>query len=93
MDTIPEPFTLRNPSGNPLARRGGFRVPFGLRDGRVWAPEEVAKGKACGCICPGCHAPLAAKAQESRRKRPHFAHLTDTGCQTGRETGIHQRAK
>ena len=93
MDTIPEPFTLRNPSGNPLARRGGFRVPFGLRDGRVWAPGEVAKGKACGCICPGCHAPLAAKALESRRKRPHFAHLTDTGCQTGRETGIHQRAK
>lgn len=93
MDNISEPFTLRNPSGNPLARRGGFRVPFGLRDGRVWAPGEVAKGKTCGCACPGCHAPLAAKAQESRRKRPHFAHLTDTGCQTGRETGIHLRAK
>lgn len=93
MDTIPERFALRNPSGNPLARRGGFRVPFGLRDGRAWAPAEVAKGKACSCICPGCHAPLAAKAQESRRKRPHFAHLTDTGCQTGRETGIHLRAK
>lgn len=93
MDTIPEPFTLRNPSGNLQARRGGFRVPFGLRDGRVWAPGEVPKGKACGCTCPGCHAPLAAKAQESRRKRPHFAHLTDTGCQTGRETGIHLRAK
>ena len=93
MDTIPERFTLRNPSGNPLARRGGFRVPFGLKEGRVWAPNEVPKGKACGCICPGCHAPLSAKAQESRRKRPHFAHLTDTGCHTGRETGIHERAK
>lgn len=93
MDTIPEPFTLRNPLGNALARRGGFRVPFGLKDGRVWAPAEVAKGKACGCLCPGCHGPLVAKAQESRRKRPHFAHLTDTDCQTGRETGIHLRAK
>ena len=93
MDTIPKPFSLGNPSGNPLSRRGGFRVPFGLKDGRVWAPSEVPKGKACGCSCPGCHAPLAAKAQESRRKRPHFAHLTDTGCQTGRETGIHERAK
>ena len=93
MDTIPEPLRLRNPSGNPPARRGGFRVPFGLREGRVWAPGEVAKGKACGCICPGCGAPLAAKAKESRRKRPHFAHLIGTGCQTGRETGIHQRAK
>ncbi|WP_338334973.1 hypothetical protein [Xanthomonas euvesicatoria] len=93
MDTIPEPFSLRNPPGNPLTRRGGFRVPFGLKDGRVWAPSEVPKGKACGCICPGCHAPLSAKAKESRRKCPHFAHLTDTGCQTGRETGIHKRAK
>jgi hypothetical protein len=93
MDTIPEPFTLSNASTNPLARRGGFRVPFGLRDGRVWAPGEVAKGKACGCLCPGCRAPLVAKAQESRRKRPHFAHLIETGCQTGRETGIHLRAK
>jgi hypothetical protein len=93
MDTIPKPFSLRNPSANPLARRGGFRVPYGLKDGRVWAPSEVPKGKACGCSCPGCHAPLAAKALESRRKRAHFAHLTDTGCQTGRETGIHERAK
>ena len=93
MDTIPERFSLRNPSGKPLAGRGGFRVPFGLKEGRVWAPSEVPKGKACGCICPGCHAPLSAKAQESRRKRPHFAHLTDAGCQTGRETGIHLRAK
>lgn len=93
MDTIPEQFSLRNPSTKPAARRGGFRVPFGLKDGRVWAPSEVPKGKACGCVCPGCHAPLAAKAQESRRKRPHFAHLTDTGCQTGRESGIHKRAK
>lgn len=93
MNTIPEPFSLCNPSGTPQARRGGFRVPFGLKDGRVWAPGEVMKGKACGCVCPGCHAPLVAKAQESRRKRPHFAHLTDNGCQTGRETGIHQRAK
>jgi len=92
-DTIPEQCALRNPSGSSLARRGGFRVPFGLKDGRVWAPCEVPKGKACGCICPGCHAPLSAKAKESRPKRPHFAHLTDTGCQTGRETGIHERAK
>lgn len=93
MATIPEPFTLRNAPLDQRTGRRGFRVPFGLRDGRVWAPSEVAKGKACGCVCPGCLAPLAAKAQTSRRRRPHFAHLTDTGCQTGRETGIHQRAK
>ncbi len=93
MDTIPDPFALRNPSRPMQGRRSGFRVPFGLRDGRAWAPGEVARGKACGCVCPGCLAPLAAKAKESRRKRPHFAHLTDSDCQTGRETGIHLRAK
>ena len=93
MNTIPEQFSLGNAPIASTPRRGGFRVPFGLKDGRVWAPGEVSKGKACGCVCPGCHAPLAAKAQESRRRRPHFAHLVDTGCQTGRESGIHKRAK
>lgn len=93
MDTIPEQFSLGNPPMASTSRRGGFRVPFGVKEGRVWAPSEVPKGKACGCVCPGCHAPLAAKAQESRRRRPHFAHLVDTGCQTGRESGIHKRAK
>ena len=93
MDTIPEPLALRNSRETPLPRRSGFRVPFGHRDGRFWAPAEVPKGKACGCVCPGCGAPLAAKAKESRRKRAHFAHLADAGCATGRETGIHGRAK
>lgn len=93
MDTIPEPFTLCNSPDPEPPRRSGFRVPFGLREGKYWAPMEVAKGKACDCVCPGCGAPLAAKAIESRRKRPHFAHLADAGCATGRETGIHGRAK
>lgn len=93
MDTFPETFSLSNPpAGRPPSGRG-FRVPFGLRDGRVWAPGEVAKGRACDCVCPGCHSPLVAKAKESRRRRPHFAHLSDVSCQTGRETGIHLRAK
>lgn len=93
MDTIPDPFSLCNPPGSRPLKRPGFRVPFGLRDGRAWAPSEVARGKDCLCVCPGCLAPLVAKAQTSRRKRPHFAHLSDAGCQTGRETGIHLRAK
>ena len=93
MNTIPEPLTLCNSPTRLTPRRSGFRVPFGRRDGRFLAPAEVAKGRACDCVCPGCGAPLAAKAQTSRRKRPHFAHLADAGCATGRETGIHGRAK
>ena len=86
METIPEPFALRNPVRAHAGNRKGFRVPFGLREGRVWAPAEVASGLACNCICPGCQAPLIAKAQTSRRRRPPFAHLSESGCQTGRET-------
>jgi hypothetical protein len=93
MNTILEPFSLHNPPMDMRSRRQGFRVPFGLRGDRVWAPAEVERGKACGCVCPACGAPLAAKAQASRRRRAHFAHLADTGCQTGAETGIHMRAK
>lgn len=90
MTTFPKPFRLSNaprPSGSPL------RVPFGLKDGRALAPSEVAKGKACGCVCPSCGTPLAAKAHASRKRRPHFAHMAGTDCRTGRETGIHLRAK
>lgn len=93
MQTIPEPLRLSNAPARPAALRPGFRVPFGLKEGRVWSPGEVEKGKRCGCVCPGCGSPLVAKAKESRRRRPHFAHLTGAGCETGLETGIHLRAK
>lgn len=92
METAPEASGLHN-AATLRPGRAGFRVPFGLRDGRAWAPVEVKKGRACGCICPGCLAPLSAKAQASRRRRPHFAHLVNSVCTTGRETGIHLRAK
>ncbi len=73
--------------------RNGLRVPFGLRDGRVWAPREVEPGLACRCICPACHQPLVAKAIASSKRVPHFAHCGEVACETGAETGIHMRAK
>ncbi|MGY0635127.1 hypothetical protein [Luteimonas sp. A478] len=73
--------------------RSGLRVPFGLREGRVWAPREVDPGLACGCICPACHQPLVAKAIASSKRVPHFAHCGEVACETGAETGIHLRAK
>lgn len=90
MTTIPKPFRLSNAPKSPGSP---LRVPFGLKDGRALAPSEVAKGKACGCVCPSCGTPLAAKAHASRKRRPHFAHMAGTDCRTGRETGIHLRAK
>lgn len=90
MATFPKPFRLSNP---PQSSGSALRVPFGLRDGRAWAPREVTLGKACGCVCPSCLAPLAAKAHDSSKRRPYFSHLAGTDCATGRETGIHLRAK
>lgn len=90
MTTFPKSFWLSN---GPRSGNSPLRVPFGVKDGRALAPNEVAMGKACGCICPSCGSPLAAKARASRKRRPHFAHLKGTDCNTGRETGIHLRAK
>ena len=73
--------------------RNGLRVPFGLRDGRVWAPREVEPGLACRCVCPACQQPLVAKAIGSSKRVPHFAHCGEVACETGAETGIHMRAK
>ncbi len=44
--------------------------------GRARHVREVKTGLACGCICPGCQAPLEAVNAESLsyRRRPHFRH-------------------
>ena len=71
----------------------GLKVPFGLRDGRMWLPKQVPRGKACDCVCPACHTPLVAKATDSSCRRPHFAHFTQTDCRAGFETALHRMAK
>lgn len=76
-----------------VSSRNSLRVPFGLRDGRVWAPREVEPGLACRCVCPACRQPLVAKAIDSRKRVAHFAHHGEVACETGAETGIHMRAK
>ena len=86
----------QHPSNHPASRPsgdGGLKVPFGLRDGKLMRPEQVQSGMACGCLCPGCAAPLVAKAGSSQLRRPHFAHLADADCRTGYETALHLKAK
>lgn len=85
-----------HPNFSSVPRRpvaGSLRVPFGLKDGRMWGPKQVASGLRCGCVCPACQAPLVAKAAASRRRRPHFAHLSETDCRAGYETALHKKAK
>lgn len=53
-----------------------LRIPFALRaaDQTLVGPEEVARGAACGCICPSCGLPLVANQGEY--KVWHFSHNT-----------------
>lgn len=89
-----------SPSGNPHANnesRSRLRVPFGLKDGKMYEPRQVGLGKACGCVCPSCNSPLIArhalKYLAKRSITPHFAHQADLNCAYGRETAIHLAAK
>lgn len=67
-----------------------LRVPFGLKQGRMVAPEEVDRGRACGCTCPGCGTSLIAKKGEEVVW--HFSH-DGAACESGAETAIHLMAK
>lgn len=70
-----------------------LRVPFGLKAGRMWSAKQVPRGLECGCVCPGCNAPLIAKAQDSIDRRPHFAHYREADCRFGFESAVHRMAK
>ena len=87
-------------SDNPHSNNEGrsrLRVPFGLKDGKMYEPRQVELGKACGCVCPSCNSPLIArhalKYSVKRSITPHFAHQVDANCVYGRESAIHLAAK
>lgn len=68
----------------------GLKVPFGRKDDCLYAPAEVAEsGLACGCICPGCGAPLLIREGSKRR---HFAHYRAPGSNHCVESAVHQAA-
>ncbi len=72
---------------------GPLQVPFGLRNGRLFEPLQVERGKGCGCTCPGCGAALIAKHAPAGKVSPHFAHAYGEGCSTGLESALHLAAK
>jgi hypothetical protein len=71
-------------------RSASLRVPFGRKNGRMVAPNEVESGRECGCECPGCGASLIAKKGELIVW--HFAH-DGLACSSGAETALHLMAK
>jgi len=69
----------------------GLRVPFGLRQGRLYPPQGTDRGLACECVCPGCGSALIANQGE--RKRPYFSHYQSRECLGGYESAVHLMAK
>jgi len=69
------------------------KLSYGIgADGRLHHISEVLNGLACGCVCPGCHAPLVAK-NHGGIVVPHFAHANDQSCGHSHESELHLLAK
>lgn len=73
------------------ASDGNLKVPFGLKDGRLYRPDDVPSGLPCGCICPACETKLVAN--HGKQKRSYFSHHRTESCAGGYETAVHLMAK
>jgi hypothetical protein len=71
----------------------GLLIPFAIRrsDRRMVSPEEIPRGLACDCECPGCSFPLVAK--QGTEKVWHFAHHRHPMCSDGYAKSIEALAK
>ena len=68
-----------------------LKLPLGLLNGTLVAPDQVAPGFACNCTCPQCGRRLSA--HKGPFLRWHFAHQADAECHGALETTIHLFAK
>lgn len=68
-----------------------LRVPFGLKQGRLYSPQDVDRGLSCECECPGCGSALIAN--QGKHKRPYFSHYQSRECAGGYESAVHLMAK
>lgn len=68
-------------------------LPFARRrsDGAMVSPDEVARGRACDCFCPGCE--LDVLARQGTEREWHFAHVMSSECTQGYEISTHELAK
>ncbi|WP_136620907.1 MULTISPECIES: hypothetical protein [Mesorhizobium] len=69
------------------------QLVYGKRpDGTFAHIGDVARGLACGCVCPACDGRLVARLKEDHRVA-HFAHHDGEACGGGPETVLHLLAK
>lgn len=67
------------------------QIPYGLHDGQLRHIQEVERGLACACVCPGCGGRLIAR--KGKKTAHHFAHHSGEACGNGLESGLHLAAK
>lgn len=70
-----------------------IKIPFGLKEDRLWFVTAVENGNACGCLCPDCLRPLQARNNPSNYTRPYFAHIAGSDCIYNGMTDIHRMAQ
>ncbi|MEO1036984.1 MAG: competence protein CoiA family protein [Pseudomonadota bacterium] len=68
-----------------------FLNPLGLKGGALVHVDEVPRGLACDCVCPGCGGQLVAK--KGPKMAHHFAHSKGEDCGAGYESALHIAAK
>lgn len=78
---------------------GGATLAWGLGpDRKMRHIREVARGRACECVCPSCKTPLEAvkptprldvAGRPVRTITPHFRHHQGSECRTAAQTALH----
>ncbi|MCM3390237.1 hypothetical protein M3649_19245 [Ureibacillus chungkukjangi] len=68
-----------------------FKLPYGLKNGKLVHISEVEKGLKCECVCPGCNSVLIAR--KGAKTTHHFAHYNGAECSKAVETALHLSAK
>lgn len=69
-----------------------LKLTYGKKqDGLLVHVDDVQRGMACNCTCPGCGAPLIARKGE--KKQHHFAHANGADCAGARMTALHMLAQ
>lgn len=69
-----------------------IKLPFGINAAkRIVHINDVERGRACDCTCPGCKAPLTAAKGPVRQH--HFRHAVEVECEGAAESAIHLAAK
>ncbi|KWU01421.1 hypothetical protein APQ14_06860 [Vibrio toranzoniae] len=51
-----------------------MRIPFGMKDDKLFDVSEVERGRACECICPSCKQLLRANKGDLEKKIHYFSH-------------------